>query len=56
MLYEISIENGWIPWLAFQTQNETEANEYFQKARGNYVYLRVSDEKGTIVKFLCERR
>ncbi len=56
MLYEIYIENGWIPWLAFQTYNETEANEYFRKALGNYVYLRVLDDQGCILKFLCERR
>ncbi len=55
-LYEIYIENGWNPWLAFQTQNETEANDYFRKAQGNYVYLRVLDDKGSILKFVCEKR
>jgi len=56
MLYEIWLENGWSPWLAFQTTNETQANEYFRKAAGNYVYLRVLDDKGYIVSFRCERR
>jgi hypothetical protein len=49
MLYEIYLENGGSPWLAFQTSNETEANEYFQQARALYVYFRVLDEKGGVV-------
>jgi hypothetical protein len=55
MLYEIWLENGWSPWLAFQTTNETQANEYFRKAAGNYVYLRVLDDKGYIVSITTRR-
>lgn len=56
MLYEIYLENGLTPWLAFQTRNETEANAYFQKARGQYVYLRILNEKGDVVSIRCEKR
>ena len=56
MFYEIWLENGWSPWLAFQTSNEPQANEYFQQANALYVYFRVLNEKNHVVSLLCERR
>ena len=55
MLYEIYLENGWTPWLVFQTTNETEANELFKKTKGQYVYLRVLDDNGYVISIRCEK-
>lgn len=56
MIYEIYIENGISPWLVFQTTNETEANEYFRRARGQYVYLRILGENKDVISIYCEKR
>jgi hypothetical protein len=55
MLYEIWLENGWSPWLAFQTPNEPQAKEYFQQANALYVYFRVLDKKGYVVSITTRR-
>lgn len=49
MLYEIYLENGWTPWLAFQTTDKEKAHAFLASARAQYIYFRVLDEKGTIV-------
>lgn len=56
MFYEITLQNGPILWLAFQTKNETEAIEYFKNAKAQYVYIRILDEKGNVVSLRCETR
>ena len=55
MLYEIYLQNGPLsPWLAFQTTNKEEANIFLESAKAQFVYLRILDEKGSVLSLRCQ--
>jgi hypothetical protein len=57
MLYQIYLQNGPLaPWLALQTYDKEEADQFLKSAKAQYVYLRILDDKGWFVSIRCEKR
>jgi hypothetical protein len=55
MIYRIYLENGGSPWLAFQTTDETQANEFLKKSTSLYLYFYTFDDRDTLLTVKCHR-
>ncbi len=51
--YAIFFENGWSPWLAYQTDTKESALEFLSKHTALYIYLHVIDENDGLVVAWC---
>ncbi len=56
MIFQIYLENGWTPWLAFQTTDKTRANEFIKKSTALYTYLYTLSDNHYLVDIVCIRR
>lgn len=50
MIYEVYLNNGWIPWLALKTTKKEEAMEFLEKAKAQDIYLRILTDKESVVR------
>ncbi len=54
MLYEISLQNGPVWWIAHQTSEKEKADLLRASVKAQYIYLRVFDDLGNIVSIRCQ--